>query len=316
MEAHTQDMPNKQFPVLLMNMRTFRKHLFRFCEDIVGNRNEVVKLFADLKPLFGSMHRCQKLSSCLPMLVKKEMHVAFWAFTKSSQQHIALINFLVKLCFPRLHMSAETKPSHLEGFFCLTPSIFYFTFEDFENWFERFLDTLHMSAGVTTIDVYMGPQMLTCMDRIENGNTLSLKHNLHTHKDFLTLYRFKLSMRDEAAKVALQTQGMEFSANNMISLYQQNMRLNRSLRNYNTRERRNWEALQEYNNAVNYQHNPRQADRMNIGTTDSSSANERVSGEGVTSEHVNHPALFFGDRNVLRRLQLAFMPNAIPFEPD
>ena len=234
----------KQFPVLLISMRTFRKQLFEFCQAVAGKENQVPELFKQLKPLFATNNKCkhQTSSSILP---KKEMHIAFWAFTKKVGQHIALINFLLKLLMPRLYMAAETKDAHLEAFFCFTPSFFYFSFHEFESWFEQFLDTLNMSAGVTPIDVYMGPQMLTCMDRIEHGNALSLKHNLHTQRDFLTLYRLKLSAQNEAADVALQTHGMELSARNMISLYHQNMRLNRSLRESNIRERQNREALQQ-----------------------------------------------------------------------
>ena len=150
--------------------------------------------------------------------------------------------------------------------------------------------------------------MLTCMDRIEHGNPSSLKHNLTKQKDFLTLYRLKLSSRLETADVALQTHGMEFSAANMISLYQQNIRLNRSLRDQNIRERLNSEALQQYNNTVYYAYNGRSAPSR---ATETITANERLS-----QENADPAAYFFGDRNALRRLQLAFMPNAMPFEPD
>jgi len=309
-----EDALTKQFPVQLMSMRKFRKHLFEFCQNVAGNQSQVPELFQRLKPLFGSLQKCQKQAPLHLDSNKKEMQIAFWAFTTNVRQHTTLISFLLKLLLPRLHVSAETKDSHLEAFFCLSPIFFFFTSQEFEFWFEQFLETLNMSAGVTPIDVYMGPQMLSCLDRIEHGNPLSLKHNLYTHKDFLTLYRLKLSARNEAADVALQTHGMEFSARNMISLYHQNTRLNRSLRDYNTRERQNREALQQYNDAVGgIMHSPHH--RRQVDSTDRGTTTERTD-QRTPSGNASSPVYYFGDRNVLERMRLAFMPHAMPFEPE
>lgn len=293
----------KQFPVHLMTNRRFRNYLFTFCKAIANNTDQVHKLFKELKPLFASALQGNKDQST-STFDKKEIHIAFWAFTKHSEQRTVLIDFLLKLFFPRVYVFSETKQSHLEGLFFLTPSLFNLTSGEFENWFERFLDILNMSAGVIPIDVYLGPQMLTCMDRIEHGDPSSLKHNLNRQKDFLILYRLKLSLRLETADVALQTHGMEFSAPNLISLYQQNIRLNRSLRDRNIRERNNSEALLRYNNAVNYPFNAHSAPAT-------ITANEPLS-----HQIANDTAYFYGDRNALNELRLAFMPNAIPFEPD
>ena len=301
-----QHVHKKQFPVQCMRVRKFRTYLFTFCKAIANNTDQVHKLFTELKPLFASPLTCSKAKST-STFDKKEIYIAFWAFTKNSEQRIILMDFLLKLFCPRVYVSSETKQSHFEGIFCLSASFFYLTHEEFENWFERFLEILNMSAGVIPIDVYLGPQMLTCMDRIEHGNPSTLRHNLSSSilsKDFLFLYRFKLNLRHETADVALQTNGMDLSAANMIALYQQNIRLNRSLRDRNIRERNNSEALLRYNNAVNYPFNAQSAPAT-------ITANEPLS-----HQIANDTAYFYGDRNALNELRLAFMPNAMPFEPD
>ena len=85
----------KKFPVQLVSMRKFRKTLFQFCQDVAANPKQVPELFQRLKPLFGSMRECRKQTSSI--FNKKEMYIAFWAFTKSVHQHTTLINFLLKL---------------------------------------------------------------------------------------------------------------------------------------------------------------------------------------------------------------------------
>ena len=302
-----QHVHKKQFPVQYMSFRKFRNYLFTFCKAMANDTDQVHKLFKELKPLFASTLKCSKEQST-STFDKKEIYIAFWAFTKYSEQRTVLMDFLLKLFCPRVYVSSETKQSHFEGIFCLHPSFFYLTHEEFENWFERFLEILNMSAGVISIDVYLGPQMLTCMDRIEHGNPSTLRHNLSRQKDFMFLYRLKLSLRHETADVALQTHGMELSAANMIALYQQNIRLNRSLRDRNIRERINSEALQQYNNAVNHTYNPRSIPSIAPETI--------FAAERLSQQNTNPAAYFFGDSNALNRHQLAFMPNEMPFEPD
>lgn len=221
-----------QLPVVC-KWKAFRNQLFLFSKNMHKSTNASRKdLVAELKSLF-----CAIPPQFVTYTAEDEICIAFWAFGTTEQQRV-LLKFMRQILHPRIYVASETRSSQIEGMFVLNPKFLQLSADALETWIAEFLDRLGMSAGIASIDKYMGRAMLTCMDRIEHGTPASLKHNMASHPDFLRLYRLRLGMRDEQQQVLLHTRGMTFSSSNMVALWMENSRIYEVMRVQNTRERR------------------------------------------------------------------------------
>ena len=205
------------------------------------------RMFNALRPLFGFR---KSLEFHDPFNKKMgEKGVAIWAFAQTNAMQCALLSFLQGILLPRIFVFAETKPAQVEALFLTRlESLTGLNVHEFEEWFERFSNLLNTSAGVTILESYLDPAMLTCIDRIEHGRIETLRHNFQFHADFLKLYRTKLQAQHERANVNLATNGLEFTPSEMIALYHQNRTLRASLLQQNALERRFFHSIQEQNN--------------------------------------------------------------------
>ena len=246
-------------PCLIINYmgkKDFNAKLRFLCSQVQENKKALPaetrkinseRMFAALRPLFTI--RTETSWELSNETDKKEKGVAIWAFAESCSLQYSLLNFLQSILLPRVFVYSETRKAQVEALFLtrLQP-VTGLKVVEFENWFEQFSNIMNMSAGVTILESYMDPAMLTCIDRIEHGRIETLRHNFHFHADFLQLYRTKLQAQHERANVNLATNGLEFTPREMIALYEQNRTLRSSLLQQNALERRFFHSIQEQNN--------------------------------------------------------------------
>lgn len=100
--------------------------------------------------------------------------------------------------------------------------------------FERFLGKFHMSIGVVELEVYLGPVMVACFERIQAGDRIF--GNMHLKRNRMHLQNLEGVLRRkheiEHTVRMEQEMGLDFTLSNMLNLH-------RSL----THEQRNRRAL-------------------------------------------------------------------------
>ena len=166
-----------------------------------------------------------------------EMSFALWAFVRSDSMLASIVYVLNLVLHPRIRMSAETRKAQLDAMYVVNLCKIGMHAEDLETWVLQFMDTLRSSPGIVVFSAYMGVQMVSSIDRIENGLEHTVSHNLRQNLDFFHFYKDRLSRRADLTQVHMQTSGMQFSPGEFIWLYREHGRLARSLQLANEESR-------------------------------------------------------------------------------
>lgn len=202
---------------------------------------DAAEMYSALHNLFNfhdSAHTATKMIHASQ--VKKngtQMSFALWAFVRSDKMRNCIVQVLNSVLCPRVRLSAETREGQLDAMYVVNVCKIGLCAEDLETWVLQFMDIVRSSPGIIVFSAYMGVQMVSSIDRIENGRANTISHNLQQNPDFLQLYKDRLARRDDLAQVHMQTSGMQFSPTEFVWLYREHGALARSLQIANEENR-------------------------------------------------------------------------------
>lgn len=155
-----------------------------------------------------------------------EVCLSFWGFPPSPHAWRVLRTFMLAVFQPRVYMASETRQSCVEMMMVIPCDRMQCgrRHDHWEGWMQTFLDQFRMSAGTIVFPHYMSEQMLTCMDRIHNGNGLRWNLNSHKNRDFERLW-VHLKREQSSKSLARGATGLEFTASNMIRVHEDRRQL-------------------------------------------------------------------------------------------
>lgn len=153
--------------------------------------------------------------------VSKSVYFSFYGFGSPQKRNLFLraLRYVTKARVIQCSY-VSLSGSRFEGICYVNP----FTKQNQEHKLEDLEDLMSlfsMSIGLFEFDRYMGPEMLSCFERIENGHlpygNLKCQRNQKIYSCFLSMTRHR-RMQESQMRVLNET-GLEFNPQNMLRVY-------------------------------------------------------------------------------------------------
>jgi hypothetical protein len=232
------DVPLEAADTMPQAVRVCRSNM-QYLKSNLPKLAEAFDMHSDDAASLGRMF-CQKRAFVPVFTAEFQCEFAFscWGFVKDDNARRLLLKVMLLCMNPRVYMVSETLSGHhVEVMMIVKLEKLCMSRAQFEQWLEAFLEKLRMSAGLVVFQQYLGEQMISCMQRIEKGANLRSNIAITWNRDFLLLYNNLLQKRADATRVKEFTK-LEFTVDNFINMFVQNMLRQDGLISANTQLRR------------------------------------------------------------------------------